>query len=236
MRPTTFSQRNVNIQGKLEDVDADILILTETNSCIDLSKKYHTCFSTTPLFQSVSIGTGQYGQGENRVTIWSKFSGQRRSDMCNSHSGICALLKSNEWGELNVYGTILGIYGKNRGRYEPVLTRTDFQTAIEVQIADWERLAGLGSLCIAGDFNTSLGGNYYVSKLGRERINGCFERLKIEVPTREIPNNIDHIGLSETFLEGFDPKPKWETWNVAKDKKQFTDHMGVCVTLKRSSL
>jgi len=234
MRPTTFSRRNANILHKLEDVDADILVLTETNSCIDLSKHYKTCFSTTPLFQSLSIGTGPYGQGENRVTIWSKFSGQRRSDMCNSHSGICALLKCDDWGELNIYGTILGIYGKNRGQYEPVLTRTDFQTAVEVQIIDWERLEGLGNLCIAGDFNTSLTGDYYVSNIGRPAINDCFKRLKIKVPTSDIPNNIDHIALSEKFLKDFDPNPQWETWNDAKDKNQFSDHMGICLKLSRS--
>ncbi len=234
MRPTTFSRRNGNILSELARIDADILILTETNSCIDLSKKYKTCFSTASLFQSLSIGTGPYAQGENRVTIWSKFPGKRRSDMCNSHSGICALLESDDWGELNVYGTILGIYGKNRGGYEPVLARTDFETAIEIQTIDWERIAGLGNLCIAGDFNTSLQGNYYVSNFGREKIDNCFQRLEVEVPTREIPNCIDHIALSKRFLQCFDLKPECETWNNARDKKQFSDHMGVCVTLKRT--
>jgi hypothetical protein len=228
--------RNANILSKLENIDADILVLTETNSCIDLSKSYQTHIPSACLFESLSIGTGPYGQGENRVTIWSKFPGQRRGDMCNSHSAVCALLNCGDWGELNVYGTILGIYGKNRGSHEPQLPKTDFETAVEIQTIDWERIARLGPLCIVGDFNTQLSSNanYYVSPSGREKINDCLNQLEIDVPTRHMPDNIDHIALSKTFLANFDPNPKWELWNKAKDKKLLSDHMGVCVTLKRS--
>jgi hypothetical protein len=238
MRPTTSSSRAANVIGELNKVDADILILTETNSCIDLSNRYQTCIDTSCLFGSISIGTGPYRQGENRVTIWSKFHGQRRSDMCNSHSGVCALLKCDEWGDLNVYGTILGIYGKNRGKHEPKLPKTDFETAVEVQIMDWLRLASLGNLCVAGDYNTSLRtplqGDTYISPFGRERIDGCFKQLNIQTLTRDIPNNVDHISLSEKFLKGFNPQPQWEIWNSVRDKTRFSDHMGVCVTLTRS--
>jgi len=230
MRPTMFSRRNTNILTKLDAIDADILILTETNSCIDLSKKYQTCFSTTSLFQSLSIGTGQYREGENRVTIWSKFFGQRRSDMCNSHSGICALLKCDDWGELNIYGTILGIYGKNRGKYEPVLARTDFQTAVDVQMIDWERLAGLGDLCIAGDFNIAFKGRYF-TKAARDSLNTCLGKLSIEVPTRDIEENIDHIAVSKSFLRRFDYVV--EQWNETRNKQEFSDHLGICLSLKR---
>jgi endonuclease/exonuclease/phosphatase family metal-dependent hydrolase len=230
-KPST-KPRNESILKTLHGVDADILVLTETNSCIDLRDIYQTCFSTACLFESLALGGELYKEGENRVTIWSKFSGQRRIDMSNSHSSVCALLES-DWGDLNVYGTVIGIYGKNRGRYERKLSKTDFETAIETQLIDWERLAGLGDLCIVGDFNTelSLSGKDYVSASGRKRINECFQKIDVQVPTRGIPNNVDHVALSANFLKSIDPP--WKTWNEAKDKTLLSDHVGVSITLQR---
>jgi len=39
-RPKTVSRKNAAILEKLKEVNADILILTETNSCIDLGPEY----------------------------------------------------------------------------------------------------------------------------------------------------------------------------------------------------
>ena len=225
-RPT-FGTKSKNdlILKTLHQVDADVLILTETNSCIDLGQNYNS-YPSTCLFQSLSVGTEQYQEGENRVTIWSKLPGQRRIDMCNSHSAVCAQI-TTDWGELNIYGTVIGIYGKNRGKAEPILSQTDFERTLEVQLADWERLAELKSpLCIAGDFNLSLVGSYYFTKQHRQKILDCLDKLKIAVPTKELPENIDHIALSSVF---FNPAGyKAETWPKAK-----TDHKGVLLTIQK---
>jgi endonuclease/exonuclease/phosphatase family metal-dependent hydrolase len=232
-RPTLSTQpRNDSILIILRKIDADILILTETNSCIDLSDTYQTYFSTTCLFQSLALGKEFYKEGENRVTVWSKFRGQRRIDMCNSHSSVCASLET-DWGALNVYGTVIGIYGKNRSQYEPKLSKNDFEAAIQAQLTDWERLADLENLCIAGDFNTELSssGKHYVSASDRGRINECFEKIRVQVPTRDIPNNVDHVAVSASFLK--DIYPTWQTWNETRNKSLLSDHMGVSITLQR---
>jgi exonuclease III len=208
-RPTLSTQpRNDSILIILRKIDADILILTETNSCIDLSDTYQTYFSTTCLFQSLALGKEFYKEGENRVTVWSKFRGQRRIDMCN-------------------------IYGKNRGQYEPKLSKNDFEAAIQAQLTDWERLADLENLCIAGDFNTELSssGKHYVSASDRGKINECFEKIRVQVPTRDIPNNVDHVAVSASFLK--DIYPTWQTWNETRNKSLLSDHMGVSITLQR---
>jgi len=238
-------KKNESIIQTLRELDADILVLTETNSCIDLYDKYQTCFSTTCLFESLAIGREPYEQGENRVTIWSKFPGQRRIDMCNSHSSICALLNCNDWGELHVYGTVIGIYGKNR-LYEPrVVPKTDFETAVEIQLIDWERLERLGNICIAGDFNLSIGNDVYVNVKApqRSRVLDCFRELNITVPTKFEPenidhiaksmdNNVDHMAMSDSFLRNVDHEIT--TWNGGKKKDlNVSDHMGVCLTLRR---
>lgn len=227
----------------LSEINADILVLTETNSCIDLRDNYPTCFSTDCLFESLAVGEEVYEQGENRVTIWSKFRGQRRIDMCNSHSSICAELKCDDWGELNVYGTVIGIYGKNR-MYEPrILTKTDFETAVEVQLIDWKRIAGLGNICIVGDFNLSLGNDIYVKEPERGMVLDCFGDLNLTVATKFQPknsdqtaksldNNVEHVAISDAFLKG--NLQEITTWNAGSHKNpNISDHMGVCLTLKR---
>jgi hypothetical protein len=57
-RPCSTSRKlkNEAIFQKLLEIDADILVLTETNECIDLHDKYQTCFSTTGLFESLAVG------------------------------------------------------------------------------------------------------------------------------------------------------------------------------------
>jgi endonuclease/exonuclease/phosphatase family metal-dependent hydrolase len=233
-RPTLSNTRKKDaILAALRQVNADILVLTETNSCIDLSDAYTTCFQTAPLFKSLAIDEAEYKQGENRVTIWSKFPGRRRIDMCNSHSAICAEL-STSFGKLNVYGTVIGIYGKNRGAYEPAnLPQTDFETTLEVQLSDWERLNRLGDLCIAGDFNQSLGSNYYFTERHRRRLLATLKELKIEVPTATLADNIDQIAISRPFLNSFAEPGKSATWHESR-RKAISDHQGVSLTLERA--
>jgi len=222
-RPTFATQaKNDSLLETLRTVDADILVLTETNSCIDPGEVYAS-FASTCLFQSLAIGAEEYQPGENRVTIWSRLPGRRRIDMCNSHSAVCAQI-TTDWGELNVYGTVIGIYGKNRSRFEPILSQTDFERTLEVQLADWERLAELGNLCIAGDFNLSFADDYYVSRRQRARILACFERLKINLRTGELLENVDHIAVSRVFFNPDDCSP--EPW------RGKSDHQGVWLTIK----
>jgi exonuclease III len=226
-RPTSASKaKNESILKTLHDVDADILVLTETNSCIDLSKSY-TSFATTSLFETLSIGSEPYQQGENRVTIWTKLEAKRRVDLCNSHSAICVQVET-AWGKLNVYGTVIGIYGKNRTSGEPKqLAQTDFERTLDVQLADWKRIVALNEpLCIAGDFNLSMAGSYYVTKEHRQRILDCFEELGITIPTKDLPENVDQIALSSSFLNPADYTPEARP-------KGLSDHHCVSLTIQK---
>jgi len=221
MKPTKLSGRNANILREIASVDPDILILTETNSCIDPGEQYRP-FRTADLFGTSTRRCNTYKSGENSVTIWTKYHKNAVTHPVESSSSVCVGLDT-PIGRLTVYGTVIGIHG--RGGEE-------FNRDLEIQPRDWQRLSKLGYLCIAGDFNTSLEGSYYVSKLGRKRINESFEGLKIEAPTRDIPNNIDHIALSAGLLKGITPSRN--TWNEGQDKKKLSDHMGVCLTLESS--
>jgi len=222
-RPSSSSiMRNSRILDSLRDVDADILILTETNSCIHPGEKYSHSLSTNPLIEYRSRKGETYKDGENRVTIWSKYPATRSLETYDPFSSICVCL-STPLGELNVYGTVIGSYG-NRDK--------GFTEDLEMQVADWQRLSGIGNLCIAGDFNISFADNFYYTKIGRRELNDRLCDLKINVLTRKIKNNIDHIAISEASLGSV--ACKTGGWNTDRDKKMLSDHMGVWLMLERS--
>ncbi len=217
-RPKSSSvSKNARILEALKEVDADILVLSETNSAIDLGRGY-SAFSTAPLVETAEEYGVPYGKGEIRVTIWSKYPMLRHVATCNPLSAICVCV-GTPFGELNVYGTVLGF----RGNRHPA-----FMADLEAQLKDWGTLSKSGHLCIVGDYNMTFSDNYYYTKVGRTMLNQALEELDIDLLTRSIPENIDHIAISRSFSRSLVSISK--VWNRPKDRK-VSDHIGVCLTL-----
>ncbi len=212
-RPNDSSKtRNTKIVDALKEVDADILILTETSSIIHPGEAYNP-FATASL---LLLDEPYYKKGENRTTIWTKYPANRYMKTYDGFTSICIGIRT-PIGDLNVYGTVIGIHGNRR---------ESFNIDLNEQLADWERICGIGNICVAGDFNISFADNYYYTKDGRQKINSCFNELKVENLTQNIPENIDHIAISVSFLKSL--KPVTSVWN---EDKKLSDHIGVCVTL-----
>ena len=212
-RPNDSSKsRNANIIEELNEVDADILILTETNTIINPGSAY-TPFATTSL---KLLNQPYYKEGENRTTIWSKYPATRFMETYDGFTSICIGIKT-PFGDLNVYATIIGVHGNRRD---------SFIKDLDNQIADWKRISQIGNFCVAGDFNISFGDNYYYTKEGRQKISSTFEELKIENLTQNIPENIDHIAISSSFIKS--KTLKTYVWNA---NEKLSDHIGVCLTI-----
>ncbi len=208
-RPTKTTKRVALINEVLKKLDADILILTETNEVIFPGEGYNY-FCTEPLTESF------YKEGERRTSIYSKYPVIKSFETFRNDTSICIQL-STPFGNLSVYGTIIGIHGNKRNNFTADLAR---------QLTDFERIAIEGSLCIAGDLNMSFGDNYYFTHEGRQKLNDSFEKLKLKNSTASIPENIDHIIISESILT--DKEVKVEKWNL---EKKLSDHIGVCITI-----
>jgi len=202
------------ILDKLNEFDADILILTETNSAINLGRDYF--FVATKSLEKGYDGV-EYKQGENRTTIWSKYKINMQYMTCDSFTSVCAEIES-EMGILNVYGTIIGVFGGHGER---------FRSDLENQLIDFENLSHKNSFCIAGDFNITFSGRAYPSHDARNKMNSIFEKLDLTNLTSNIENSADHIVLSREFLS--DKKFNIEIWN---EDKTLSDHIGICITLK----
>ena len=110
--------KNEEIKAKLLEFDAEIIILTETSSILNLGNIYNS-ISTEPLTENYD-GVN-YKKDENRVSIWTKYSLTNRYKTFDSFTSICSEIVT-EYGLLRVYGTIIGIFGGIGKRFETDLT------------------------------------------------------------------------------------------------------------------
>ena len=198
------------ILSKLRTLDADILILTETDSEISLGNEYSS-ISTQNLFNGYD-GIA-YKNTENRTTIWSKYKIEKQNSTYDHYTSVCAVIHT-PFGLLNVYGTIIGVFGGKGER---------FQNDMKSQRLDFENLSG--KICIAGDFNIALSGFAYPSHKARNEINETFEKLDLKCLTSEIIDNVDHIAISKSYLAN--REMSIEIWN---EDKTLSDHIGICLT------
>lgn len=202
------------IGAELQMLDADILVLTEYDTQVEL-KDYPFKICTS------EIKAPRYSEKltERRVMLYSKYPFVEAFETYDSEVSCCAKVVTN-LGELIIYGTIIGITG-NRIK--------DYLTELKLQMHDLERLCKNGNICFVGDYNMSFSDNYYFTKEGRQIIETTFESLHIKNVTRELPETIDHIAISENFLHH--RNTQLLEWNV---EKRLSDHKEVAVRIMKS--
>ena len=206
-----FDQINT-MQSLCRDVAADILVLTETDSRIHPDYKY--CVETP---KAKDVIPGLYKDTENRVSIYTDYPIIRQYDTYDPYTAICAEIETDK-GNLLVYGTIMGIFGNREKSYK---------SDLEMQMKDIRCLSENGSICIIGDYNCSFSDNYYFTNYGRDLVTGTFYDIGISILTESQPECIDHIAVSDVFVEGVDVEIT--EWNL---DKSLSDHKGIVVDLK----
>jgi endonuclease/exonuclease/phosphatase family metal-dependent hydrolase len=209
-RPTKASKRIPLITDCLKKIDADILILTESNEAVYLGEEYQ-------YFHTTILSEPYYKEGERRSSIYSKYPLIEQFVTYEEDTSICTRLKT-PFGDLAIYGTVIGINGNRR---------KNFETDLMKQIEDFERVSSEGNLCIAGDLNISFGDNYYFTTAGRNKLNESFNKLNLTNLTSAIPENIDHIIISQEIAKG-----KSISVSQFNSDKKLSDHIGVCVNLE----
>ena len=197
---------------EIERIDADILVLTETDSRL-LPNYPHYC--STPLLQE--IRPDYYRQTENRVSVFSKYKCVKQHDTYDKYTAICVELDTDA-GNLLVYGTIMGIFGNREA---------SFKTDLSKQMEDIRRLSAQGhSICVIGDYNLSFCDNYYYTQFGRNAVNQTFDACQIDILTKDRTWCIDHIALTRGFAENVE---SIEEWNI---EKTLSDHKGIAVSIR----
>lgn len=209
-RPLKASPKNAEVISLLRSMEADIYILTETHEVIQPFDDYH-CFSTTELDGPF------YKEGERRTMIWSRYPAIKTFPTYDDKTAICVQLDT-PLGKLIVYGTVMGVFGNRK---------PDYLDEVSKQIADIRQLAAQGPVCLAGDLNMTFRDNYYHTEAGRKLLNNAFAELNLKILTYDVAKNIDHVVVSQEFING---RKCWTEPPVNTDYK-LSDHIGVVVNI-----
>ena len=154
-------EKNSRRLDLIASVDADIWVLTETHDEIDLAPLGHR--------PARSEHDPAARPGEWWVTIWSRLPITRVIAVEDSVRATAVLVDS-PFGPLIVFGTVLP-WGTDPGPTGDARGWTEHHRVIPLQGNEWTALRGRypdTALCVAGDFNTNLGGpHYYGTNRGR---------------------------------------------------------------------
>lgn len=206
------------IKGICESLQADILVLTESDDRLHLN--YRHCFHTpTPaaIYLPQYRSTLRYAETEHRVSLYTNYECIRQHPTFDRHTTLCVELKT-ERGHVLVYGTIMGVFGNRDATFIKNLSK---------QAEDFRRLTSAGyPICICGDFNCSFADNYYFTKEGRTAILRALAGNHITLLTGKKPSCIDHIAVSDSFLT--DANIQIKEWN---HEKTLSDHKGILVKI-----
>lgn len=224
MKIINFNIERLLILSKLKQVieliktyDADIIVLTETNSTlIDLGENYFAQHSK-PLSKNQD-NVNFYREGENRVSIYSKYPIKSKIQTTDEFTSLAIELETT-FGKLVLYGTIVGIFGYSRDKERFV---KDFNE----QESDFNKIFTNENVCLVGDLNISLSGWIYPSKEYRENLNNIINQFDLDKSTGNLDDNIDHILISKKFINN--REIQIEQFNV--DKK-LSDHIGIFLTV-----
>ncbi len=219
MKILTWNVARPNIKNcqiiidEINKYNADIVVLTETNSTINLGDDYK--FVATKALAKNYDGI-EYKIGENRTTIFTKYKILNQFETFDNHTSINIEIET-EFGNLSVYGTIIGVFGGKNERFNQDLTS---------QLVDFNNFKKEDFNCIIGDLNTTFSGYTYPSHRARNLLNDVFNQNNMLNLTQNLDNIVDHFVMSKKFLEN--KNTELITFNL--DKK-WSDHIGICIEI-----
>lgn len=203
-------KRLPEIIAQLNEVAADILILTEADEAVKLPQYEHMYMSRN--VESHHIFT----HSEHEVIVYTSFKDLGTERTSDGMSSMCDIFET-PFGPLAVYGTVIGKYGNRRPCFKVDLVN---------RIDDFDWISREYPMCIAGDFNISFSDNYYFTHHGRDTLNQSFKDYGLVNLTAHLPEAIDHIVVSKAIVK--DKQITVGEWNL---DKSLSDHKGVFVDI-----
>ena len=225
--------RNPRLVDKISETDADIWVLTETNSVIHSELKYNSLKSNpVPDYHS---------SGENFTTILSRWNISKQIRTYDPEMAICAMIES-PIGSIIVYGTII-TYANDLVSPNGTSKRwEEHKKEIENHRIDWLRIQKEYpniSMIVAGDFNQSRDGSGWYEeaesvKMLSDALNDCSLLCLTEEDMRKNGKlqsraNIDHICVSPDLANRLLSVGAWEGRTVAG---KLSDHNGVMADIR----
>jgi|SRR5690554_302604 len=239
-RPKPNSKKTKLAIDKIIEEDSDVIILTETSNAVDLSCIY-----------PFSISTKAYERtpDEQWVRIWSKWKIIQELKTIDDKRTVAGVIES-PFGNIILYGTIIpyhmaGVSGVRYGNLGFKAWEYHERDLI-AQAENWRELIhhtnGL-PLIIAGDFNQTRFNNIgYGTKKVRDVLSHLLKELDITCVTEidfsenyltedhkkgKTRKNIDHICISNSFLEKLNEYEVGAWDHFTAEGKYMSDHNGV---------
>jgi endonuclease/exonuclease/phosphatase family metal-dependent hydrolase len=207
------------IQQLLLAQNADVIILTECDTRFSLAgyEIQHSDYAKDYEWHKFKA---TYKPTERRVSILSKHPFKNKVPTFNAEVAVAWRIDI-DGNEIVIYGTVLGVTGKNDKL---------FNAHLGAMQQDWTLLSKQNNLCIAGDFNISFADNYYTTAVVRSVMQEFFIKHKLVHVTAGLPNCIDHIVMSQSLVS--DGKfSKQIAISTFGEEKMLSDHAGVWVSI-----
>ena len=223
------SAKNGARLNQIRSIDADLWILTETSSAIDLSG--YTSHPTSPPPQRENRSPG-----ENYATILSRWPVLRTLNTWNSVLSVCVEVHA-PIGLLLAYGTII-TYANDRGDDGASKRWIEHRKSIDSHRRDWLRLRREypnHGFVVAGDFNQSRDGSgWYEDRKSVESLTKAFEATDLRCLTQEDFRikfklnraNIDHICIAGPLANC---RCEVGAWPGTANRVRMSDHNGAYV-------
>ncbi|WP_411376812.1 endonuclease/exonuclease/phosphatase family protein [Flavobacterium psychrophilum] len=244
-RPKSETKKTKLAISKILEINADIIVLTETSNAIDLSE-----------FYPFQISTKSYERtpDEQWVTIWSKWQITKQIETFDNNRTVSGIIKS-PFGDIIIYGTIIpyhqaGVSGLRYGNLNYKIWEYHEKDLYE-QSKNWKSLIETEKLplFIIGDFNQTRFNNQgygttkvrqILTELLTENDLNCVteidfsENYLTEDPIKKkIRNNIDHICISNNLFRKLN-KFEVGAWNHFTENNEFmSDHNGVYIEFQK---
>ena len=218
----TYLKKNKlkEIDEFLDNHNSDILILTEA---VPLEiKSYPYLYSSKQIpsnveFQGLNYTKYLNGQQAFRVSMYSRIQSTSAYTVKDPFTSICREFEIGE-DHILIYATIVGTQF-NKMPYA--------QTEMYNCISDCIRLSLISdNLCLAGDLNTSFlshESKFQIAGIkSQKELSELCKSLNLDLTTGNIPENIDHILMSNQLVKKYRPEA-----HIFIEKNILSDHKGV---------
>ena len=224
-----------HLRSRITETDADIWVLTETNSVVDL-------IATHPYFASTEPVPNYHTPGEHWATVWSRY--PARAIPTRDPSITAALEVETPSGPLLVYGTVLPYEADRLTSGAKVWS--EHYRVVPAQGREWQEFRALYPnhfMCVAGDLNQSrdnrkwYGRYWYGTDHARKLLTDALSSANLVCVTDgdlvdggklESRSTIDHICLDESLARCIREVGAWEGRTEAV---RLSDHNGVYVDI-----
>lgn len=240
-RPKSKINKTNLVLEKIKEINADIIVLTETSNSVNLTELYPYQISTKSYERTPD---------EQWVTIWSKWKITKQIETFDNFRTVSGIVNS-PFGNILVFGTIIPYHqaGVSGVRYGNLNYKTweYHEKDLYSQSQNWRNLIEKEKLplFVIGDFNQSRFNNqgYGTGKV-RQILTELLKELDLKCVTeidfsekyltedpikKKVRNNIDHICVSNVLLKNL-KNIEVGAWNHFTENGKFmSDHNGVYI-------